>query len=350
MSFEEHARHAATALRETADRGTDVEVMRAALDRTRARRRLQGIVAAAGASIAAVSLAVALAGPTRAPSPLPATPPAGSTSTSLAAPAPRAEELVTGSTLGAATNGTAPAGSIVKAFAFSPDGDRVAYSIVEGVGSSTWVTSAGLTAPRRIPADAWDIAWTPDGRQLVLAGDEGVQVYTLATSTSRTLPLPPDWKVASVDVNAAGLLALQGSDQEYTHSLLMTVELTGANPRVVLTDPRRLYFARWSPDGRTIAFLRKDAPLQPASAEIGDIAVESVGADGTGRTVLARAGKAAFLGIWPGLDWSPEGRLAYVGGQGAPEAQGDQGAVERSGGLSIERRTSGPLAWRPGSP
>ena len=63
MSFDEYARHAATALRETALRETDVGAMRAALDRTRARRRAQSIVAAAGASIAAVTLAVALARP-----------------------------------------------------------------------------------------------------------------------------------------------------------------------------------------------------------------------------------------------------------------------------------------------
>ena len=349
MSFEESARHAAAALREATYRETDVEALRAALDDTRARRRMQTVVAAACAGVAAVTIALALARPAAPPSPLPAVPTPAPTSTAAAA-VPREEELVSGQGVRATLTGTAPAGALVQAIAFSPNGDRVAYSDRENDTGSTWVTPAGLGTPRRIAGGSWDIAWTPDGLQLVLAGDEGVQVYTLATSTSRTLPLPPDWKVASVDVNAAGLLALQGSDQEYTHSLLMTVELTGANPRVVLTDPRRLYFARWSPDGRTIAFLRKDAPFQPASAEIGDIAVESVGADGTGRTVLARAGKAAFLGIWPGLDWSPEGRLVYVGGQGAPEAQGDQGAVERSGGLSIERRTSGPLAWRPGSP
>jgi dipeptidyl aminopeptidase/acylaminoacyl peptidase len=350
MSFDEYARHAATALRETAFQETDVGAMRAALDRTRARRRAQSIVAAAGASIAAVTLAVALARPAGPTSPLPATPPAASTSTSVAAPAPRLEELVTGEGIGAVTNGAAPAGSLVQAIAFSPNGDRVAYSDRENDTGSTWVTSAGLAAPRLIAGDSWDIAWTPDGLQLILVGPDGVRVHSLATSTTRTLPLPQDWKVSSVDVNADGLLALQGSDQDYTHSMIMTVELTGANPRVVLTDPTTLYFARWSPDGRTIAFMRRDVPPHPASSTVAAVTVESVDAEGTGRRVLARAGTAAFVGITPGLDWSPEGRLAYVGGQDAPAAQWDQRDFPGGGGLSIERWASGPLAWRPGSP
>jgi hypothetical protein len=306
----------------------------------RRRRRLRGASTALAVAVGAVALVLGIQqgfGKRAALVPADKEPNATSASATPSSTGPdRLEELFTSSEL--ARLPSLPSLCATGPVAFSPNGARLAF----GCERSTAVIDLPTGEPRPVGPQSLGVAWTADGSHLVLVPVQGtsVEVLDLHTLVPRTIELPAGWTATSVDVNAQGRVVLGGSvDQQL--SAIMTMDLTGADPVVVSTRQGvEMYEPRWSPDGRTIGYEQRDGPI--VVADIADIGVWTIGADGNDLRQVARYGKSAFVGTSPGFDWSPTGQMAFSSGAKVVTLGAD-------GSPTTVQDATGPVAWRPAS-
>ena len=193
----------------------------------------------------------------------------------------------------------------------SPDGARVAVEVTEqGLATHIWIVAveSGVATQltfggsrNRFPV------WTSDGQTVIFASDrvegEGPGVYRKAAdgSAEATLVVPEDGVVIPTDVSRDGVLAFQKAGEE-TRDDIWTVELDGAEaPSVFLSTPAEERAARFSPDGRWVAYQTGQGG--------GDLQVyvrPYPRTEGSQRRISEEAGRAPI--------WSPDGRSLYFAG------------------------------------
>ena len=193
----------------------------------------------------------------------------------------------------------------------SPDGARVAVEVTEqDLATHIWIVAveSGVATQltfggsrNRFPV------WTRDGQTVIFASDrvkgEGAGVYRKAAdgSGAATLVVPDDGAVIPTDVSRDGVLAFQKAG-EGTRDDIWTVALDGAEaPSVFLSTPAEERTARFSPDGRWVAYQTGQAG--------GDLQVyvrPYPRTEGSQRRISEEAGRAPI--------WSPDGRSLYFAG------------------------------------
>ena len=146
----------------------------------------------------------------------------------------------------------------------SPDGARVAVEVTEqDLATQIWIVAveSGVATQltfggsrNRFPV------WTSEGQTVIFASDrvegEGPGVYRKAADGSgeATLVVPEDGVVIPTDVSRDGVLAFEKAGEE-TRDDIWTVELDGPEaPSVFLSTPAEERAARFSPDGRWVAY------------------------------------------------------------------------------------------------
>ena len=192
---------------------------------------------------------------------------------------------------------------------FSPDGTELIFTrfpfvngefgspsalMVEHVGGGTPIplNKSGLIGASRLPADALDPEWSPDGRWIAYIhlirknGDNELNVVsTTGVSAPRTLA---GWASSgfSWSPNSKLIACFCGPTNEHEH--LTTINPQGTK-RTILWANRSLHYSpedseelpQWSPDGSKLTFLaRVGPPLNPLEVWV-------VGADGTGLKRIA---------------------------------------------------------------
>jgi len=157
--------------------------------------------------------------------------------------------------------------------AWSPDGTRIAFN---GPGGQVWVMNGDGSGRTQLTTGfGGDPAWSPDGSTLVFARDES---YTECLTLRNLFRM-------GAGGEAGGVTRLTDGDE----------------------DDR---LARWSPDGRTIAFIREawsDSSDPPLYCDVFPFAAELfvMNADGTDARQIGQSGIYDF-------DWSPDGsKLVY---------------------------------------
>lgn len=351
MNFDQLARAASAQLLATVEKEVDPMTMMQQLTTRRNRRRASmtvlGVVA-----VAACAALFAL-GPWRdQPAPQPARTPS-------TAPSAGGEVLLFRTGVGDVVSlfGTLPhvpvsgTTGLVSA-SFAPDGRSLAYVWSSGprpgggrLNSEVRVLDQQSGAdqalgPCRYPCP---VAWSADGRGVLTSATGGLRRYDVATGSWTQVPVPTGWVVEGLDVNDVGRVAITGATAG-GESALMTVGLDGASPAVLVTTGRGwVTEPRWSPDGLSLAYLRRSARFDDMTADA-DLALRVVAADGTEARALATLGHCVCGGLLPGMDWSPEGQIAV-----APSFEpfplvtvSLTGTVTDTG-----RRGGGPIAWRP---
>ena len=227
--------------------------------------------------------------------------------------------------------------------AFSPDGSRIAFvrAAADGSGVALHVQVVGEGAPLRLVEGGEHPCWSPDGREIVYLApsQEGSRAEGLAedrvvdeakgepaTGAERT------WQIRSIPAlgGPSRLIAETASRKPYglacspdgRHIAFGWSEREGAAYRLVLLDlptgERRLLShppagiagdgePAFSPDGRTIAFLRNHYGLIQDVYTVAVPAEDEAGARSGAEAAAERRITRAARKI-PDVTWSPDGR------------------------------------------
>lgn len=195
-----------------------------------------------------------------------------------------------------------PTGGLVGAD-WSPDGSKlVAYSgnriAVIGEDGSGLTFLAVTNAESRY--GTWGISWSPDGNEILYNGSHDVDGFLGG----------PDVWVFNVATGLSRMLATPGVD------------------------------ARWSPDGRRIAYI--------ATSGLGDLgSLIVIDSDGSNPRTLVPRGSAGPN--WPEFSWSPDGTRLLYAGERAPCGCAELYTISVDGGEStnITRNPAGRYARHP---
>jgi Tol biopolymer transport system component/predicted Ser/Thr protein kinase len=234
---------------------------------------------------------------------------------------------------------------------FSPDGNQIAFSW-DGEKEDNWdiyVKLIGVEKPLRLTTDPGEDrspAWSPDGRYIAFCrhteGENGIYEVPALGGPERklqSLSLGADWGRASLDWSPDGkYLAYVDArpGQQGTSIFLLAVD----NPddkRPLTTPPTpdaMDWGPRFSPDGRSVAFIR-----MPGRGEARDFYVLRVAGGEPKRLTFDNVEVG-------GLDWTPDGayivfssqrlgemglwKVAAVGGEPAPSSVGQADSFEPS--------------------
>lgn len=162
--------------------------------------------------------------------------------------------------------------------AWSPKADRIAFSSDREGNADIYVMAADGSAVTRLtrdPAKDFNPIWSPDGNQLVFfreKGDHRDQIHVVTADGSK------EWAVTADEANnvfpsflSDGRFAFTAQKKD-ERSAIVCVTADGKGERQVL--PVEAFFARWSPDGRQVAFVAGHWPksaIYVMDAKGGDI-------------------------------------------------------------------------------
>jgi Tol biopolymer transport system component len=230
--------------------------------------------------------------------------------------------------------------------AWSPDGRRIAFESVRDGNNGVYIVKANGSGQRNLARHGQAAAWSPDGRKIAFIS--GSQIYLMNADGSEHLALtkrqpgrmsslawsPDGRKLAFLSDGDCAQFCFNlyvvnsdGSGLRNLSSKLATGRHFGAQSPAV--DPA------WSPDGRTLAFVRLNAGR----------GVYVVNADGSGLRNLT----PKPVGAYADPAWSPDGRtLAFVNDRGG-NSEVYVMNVKGSGLRNLTRNPAfeGDPAWSP---
>lgn len=265
-------------------------------------------------------------------------------------------------------------------YGWSPDGKRLAF-LAGHVGVAVtasnlflYVVNADGSALQRLGrcgnCGGDDFSWSPDGRRIVLAADDGLRIVDVVTGAQRrlgSLGQNPAWspdgsRIAYTSGNQVLMIARDGSGLQRTAAVGEAVQDVAWSPDgtriafdgvdkiyVVGADGSNLRLLRsgppgsgpgtpsWSPDGSRIVFF--DTPRGPG----GYIAsVWVMRPDGTDQQRLYESG--CCVGQWSPPVWSPDGTKIAIAGDDTANIL----IVDTTGHREHTLTGRGPaLAWQP---
>jgi serine/threonine protein kinase len=146
--------------------------------------------------------------------------------------------------------------------AFSPDGQQIAFRS-ERDGGGIFLMGATGESVRRLTDFGFNPAWSPDGREIVVATEGAFdptarysrsQIFRIdvATGTRRSLAVPdgvqPSWSPHGFRI------AFWGIERPASRRAIWTVPAEGGAPVIVVHDAFYNWSPVWSPDGRFLYF------------------------------------------------------------------------------------------------
>lgn len=146
---------------------------------------------------------------------------------------------------------------------FSPDGRRLAFESEDDI----WVVTLADGRTRRLTTDASSDrspSWSPDGRRLAyvsnrgggagvwLVSDEGERHGVTRLTDGPGSPADPQWSPDGTTI----VFSARRPDEHYYAQGIYSVPVQGGDvSRLTPPDDTDNFTARWSPDGRSLAFL-----------------------------------------------------------------------------------------------
>ncbi|HJX27869.1 MAG TPA: protein kinase, partial [Thermoanaerobaculia bacterium] len=146
--------------------------------------------------------------------------------------------------------------------AFSPDGQQIAFRSARD-GGGIFLMGATGESVRRLTDFGFNPAWSPDGREIVVATEGAFdptarysrsQIFRIdvATGTRRSLAVPdgvqPSWSPHGLRI------AFWGIEQPASRRAIWTIPAEGGVPKIVVRDAFYNWSPVWSPDGRFLYF------------------------------------------------------------------------------------------------
>ena len=170
--------------------------------------------------------------------------------------------------------------------AWSPDGQRIAFSSIRDGNYEIYVMGADGSNPARLTYSAggdFDPAWSPDGQRIAFTSDRDgdSEVYVMGADGSSPAPLTTNtvydfqaaWSPDGKQIAFASNRAPYGPDTE-----LYVMGADGSNPTRLTNNPVADSDPAWSPDGQRIAFARN------RDGFVLDYDIHVMGADGSNQT------------------------------------------------------------------
>ncbi|HTP01869.1 MAG TPA: hypothetical protein VMJ64_10895 [Anaerolineales bacterium] len=192
-------------------------------------------------------------------------------------------------------------------------------------------TDTGAIRQPVTDSDSHFLAWAPDGQAAYLKVDTVNQPHIVQVTLqgeSRNIPLSELTYDMSLKPDSSELIYSfsrgMGQGSEMWHA-----KDGGGGAKRVLADPQSyLSFARWSPDGSKIAFIKTPDSATPFT--VGELWV--MNADGFGARKLADAD----AGHGYAEEWSPDGsKIAFVVRENPEAAEADQSVGALKSNLAV---------------
>ncbi len=240
--------------------------------------------------------------------------------------------------------------------AVSPDGRLIAFTRTNEQGSAVFVVGIDGAGLRRVTGQSWggrDPAWSPDGMELVFAGDagDGEGLYVMAPLLEGAAPhritdsslsglsaeTGPSWSPDGSTIVFAAGSPLPGVAEPINFDLF-AAPADGSGPVINMTDtPDAAETApAWSPDGSFIAFVRVPNTLDDTPA--GGIA--TIRPEGSDLRILTD--QHAFE---QGPTWAPDGTVIAFQ---RDDPEGTSIYTIRPDGTELRKVTVGSdPAWQP---
>jgi Tol biopolymer transport system component len=154
-----------------------------------------------------------------------------------------------------------PLGTLERGFedlSVSPDGKRIATTLVENASADLWIYNRERDALARLTqkGDCGDPLWSPDGSRVIYTNPASLHVVPADGSSPPESLNTGQWAEAESFTSDGGELMYSTFSAATNDAALWLLPLkAGAQPTRILPGIGRVYDGRFSPDGRWIAYV-----------------------------------------------------------------------------------------------
>jgi TolB protein len=181
---------------------------------------------------------------------------------------------------------------------YSPDGRRIAFTIMNGGTCDLWIMAADGSGARRLTRDralALSPTWSPDGKRIAFVSDRSgtPQLYVMNAdgSSQRRLTFQGNYNQSPVWSPRGDLIAFTARDERKVFDVFVVSPDTGKIDRITQDQGRTNEDPTWAGNGRMLAF-RSDR-AGPGGVVVSDV-------KGNRQTLVASGG-----GDLSGPAWGP---------------------------------------------